>query len=927
MRIYRKPAFLISSIIFTSFFIAFALKVLATDFDYSHRSHGIAQNPFNWFAFSIDHKFHSFISSIFSDNDEGLPEVRLFIAEANERKLLSEIPHSTKLWQKAYLKSGETLKSVKVKHRGDNSLNWMFPKKSWSVKTKKSETISKTRTLNYIAPQEIDYIKNFASYKLAERMGVLTPSVRLVELFINEKSNGIYFEIEQLNEAFLRKNQIMPINLYKGEQYNIENFIGIHNNLFNNPSSWSKVAVFNKFENSDFSDMDYFLDLLSKAETDLDSSTQLFNLLGITEWSNFASYQILAQNFHNDEKHNMRLSIDPWSGRVSPIVHDADSRHGSKDQENKINFKNISFDESSNKVMLFLNKNSRFIDEKYKKLYQYVTENEVLKKESDYLCGDLFDSQLFYSNTRDTNMIALMYLQNNDSYFSRNSIKPSGQKLIREEVCESMLLLNKSIKDQLTSNPKNLWLKIDKGFSLVVKDEMPSSNLRINFQGPAPSYVALDVNYNNSIDPHDLIFYPDVNLNQVKVPYTFYANRIRAASSFKHIDMNSEIYTAPTKFNFISDDNFKIDSIFSENAFNSSKYIVPQEHSYGVMPSKFNLPIKNLNESEEVLTMSGIVNIHQNQFIDKPVIIEPGTIINLTDSASIIFRNKVTANGTIADPIIFKKLNNNPWGVIALQGKKTSNSSFNNIIIKGGSGAHLNNIIYTGMFSIHDSENVFLKNITMQNNHTYDDMLHIVYSENIFLENINLVESLFDAIDIDISSDIIMKNLNIMQPGNDGVDFMNSSGLITNSKINGSGDKAISAGENSNVLIYNSSISENNIGVAVKDGSEVTVENSSLKNYSFNFSAFSKNWQYGNQGGKINLLNSEIFGDLNTINLSDSSLLYFDNLSCIDNEKISEIELNDDSEFYHFDHAYETLPIKLMRSNINESKYLIECSN
>ena len=165
-----------------------------------------------------------------------------------------------------------------------------------------------------------------------------------------------------------------------------------------------------------------------------------------------------------------------------------------------------------------------------------------------------------------------------------------------------------------------------------------------------------------------------------------------------------------------------------------------------------------------------------------------------------------------------------------------------------------------------------------------------------------------------------------MKSGNDGVDFMDSNGLITNSQINGSGDKAISAGEDSNVLIYNSSILENNIGIAVKDGSEVTVENSSLKNYPYNISAFSKNWQYGNQGGKINVLNSQIFGDLNTIKLSDNSFLYYNNFACLNNKKFNDIEINDDFDFYHFNHAYESPSIKSMRVNANESKYLTVCS-
>ena len=53
--------------------------------------------------------------------------------------------------------------------------------------------------------------------KIAKKLKLLVSEVKLVELFVNDKSAGIYIEKEKLNESFLRRNKIMPINLYKGE--------------------------------------------------------------------------------------------------------------------------------------------------------------------------------------------------------------------------------------------------------------------------------------------------------------------------------------------------------------------------------------------------------------------------------------------------------------------------------------------------------------------------------------------------------------------------------------------------------------------------------------------------------------------------------------------------------------------------------------
>ena len=231
------------------------------------------------------------------------------------------------------------------------------------------------------------------------------------------------------------------------------------------------------------------------------------------------------------------------------------------------------------------------------------------------------------------------------------------------------------------------------------------------------------------------------------------------------------------------------------------------------------------------------------------------------------------------------------------------------------------------MLSIHNVDDVVIENIKMINNDIYDDMIHIVYSKNIFLDNVNLSNSLSDSIDIDISSNIVMRNLNISQAGNDGVDFMDSSGLIIDSTIYESGDKGVSAGENSKVLIYNSSLSKNIIGLAVKDGSIVNIEESSLSNNKQNISAFSKNWQYGNKGGIINLHDSEINGNINTFKISENSIVNFDNSSCINKELISNVMSNESNFKYHrVNMPKKNKTIELLRSNIYKFRNNNFCS-
>ena len=59
----------------------------------------------------------------------------------------------------------------------------------------------------------------------------------------------------------------MPVNIYKGELYHTSRPLESSNDLFNNPSLWSKLSVFNQRSEDDFSDLERFIKLVRLAET------------------------------------------------------------------------------------------------------------------------------------------------------------------------------------------------------------------------------------------------------------------------------------------------------------------------------------------------------------------------------------------------------------------------------------------------------------------------------------------------------------------------------------------------------------------------------------------------------------------------------------------------------------------------------------
>jgi hypothetical protein len=155
--------------------------------------------------------------------------------------------------------------------------------------------------------------------------------------------------------------------------------------------------------------------------------------------------------------------------------------------------------------------------------------------------------------------------------------------------------------------------------------------------------------------------------------------------------------------------------------------------------------------------------------------------------------------------------------------------------------------------------------------------MHIIYSNNITLDNFIIEKAFSDALDIDISSNIFIKNSKFIKPENDSIDVMESLVLIDNTIIENSGDKGISIGENSKVLINNTTLRENNIGIASKDRSVAEVINSKFINNKIHLDSYQKNLQYGD-GGTLLILKSS-FESNNNIIKSDmkSNVELYDN--------------------------------------------------
>ena len=800
------------------------------------------------------------VSAFIINSDKGLELQDFLIPERSQENLLSDFPLNIKDWQPAYYKYPDgSFRKINMRYRGDNPNGWAHEKKSLRIKLKKTKLIDSQRVINFTLPQDRNILGTYLSYYLGKKVGLLTPDVELIEARINGKNSGIFLKKSQIDEIFLRKNKKMPVNIYKGEQYHTGRAFESEADLFNNPSLWSKVSVFNQRSEDDFSDLARFIKLVRLAQTSNAHFDELTRIADIEEWAKFSAFQTLNQSWHNDNSHNMRMVSDLWSGSITPIVHDTNSVFTKENNDNLI------FDSSPHYLYEIYNQSSKFLYLKYNFLYDFL-KNKALLDAANHV--EEIVPLLTNSWIRDPYHTQFSMTNGGIPYYESSV---SSMNEIWKDLIIQIRLKHASLLNKLEENPKANWHYQKNIFSLVTNSLSPIGNLvlTLNEENHSKLSVYYDKDNNGIISDEDILIPSSNNGNQILLFADFVTNRNVIKNSFEdlpHIELGN------TQFNLIFDNQVNIKKVEAKNSFTKNEFTIQNTNDRGNTPGRLNLPI--IENTPLIEIWSGIKRISGVNIIDHPIVIKPGTLIEMEEKANIIFRNKVMINGSEELPIVIKPLSENSyWGTIALQGKQTSGSKFSNLIISGGSGYESANNKYSGMLSIHNTNNIWLENIVLEDNNFFDDVLHFVYSSNVNIVNCSVNNAFADAIDIDITT-ISISKCKIDNSANDGIDSMTSKVKINETLITNSGDKAVSVGENSDVLIISSNLEGNNIGVETKDNSNTKIVESTLINNVIQSNAYLKNWQYSS-GGNVQILNTEIYPTINRVTNDKKSSTYF----------------------------------------------------
>ena len=777
------------------------------------------------------------------DSDSPLKTFYITVKQEDLNTLNANLPESGKShYIPAFLKVDDKAYEVDLRYRGDTHYHWMFRQKSLRVKMKNGNSYDMHSKFNLLNPVHLDMLMEQINYKLAKNEGVIAPEFYPVRVFINSEYFGVYDFLSQADESLLRKNKRMPGSIYSEAGANSDaNNDKVHD-LWWNSDLWEKKASRNRESRSNREDIDFLINAIQK-DTNI-SFYQIFNSMFKKEaFYNFWSLDTLFGSYHHDFAHNHKIYFDPYKGQFEPIAWDQ-RRWSAKDFKITSNYPLVEkirlnpvleYEMDSNTYRLFNKYNQNYIDA--------IVDKYSLREYSD-LESDKY---------RDTakgglNLSFLMSEYKEAIQGLKNTYSDRRKKLQK--------IFNDTSLELLVQEYDNY-----KSVTLYVGGNSPIKLTYVDYK------ILADKNLNGNPDEYpiikDIIFFPGRKFedgNEIKLPQYGYGKR--------HLINTKEKYTL-----FIREGgNFDIESLNFVNAITGHKVTPTYLDSHINVQNDSIHPWKLPINKSSLKTLQGVIEVKDTMVFNKyeKVVIEPGTTFVMSKNASIYFYGKVSALGTKKHPIRFiAKDSNQPWGIVAVQGKATSGSLFSYVEFENGSVDTRNLIHYTAPFNIHDSDKFEVNNCKIGRNFVGDDSMHVAYAKGV-INGCEFYNARSDALDIDIS-DVEVKNNIFYKSGNDALDIMTTKLKSSNNIFIDTGDKGISVGEWSEAEIIDSLFFKNYIGLEIKDKSNVVANNLIFidsKDKAINL--YNKNKRY-NQGGFLRADNLFFIGNNKVIKDKKSS--------------------------------------------------------
>jgi spore coat protein H len=770
-----------------------------------------------------------------------LDKFSLSIGEKESKELLDNIPTDQERAESDFKfkyvdaeleNNGEKYKT-EIKYRGLTAFHWANEKKSYALKFK--DYYKNNEKLLFYIPEKRAYIGEYLTNKIAEFFGLQALKSKFGELKINGKNQGIYYVSEDFDKYFLAKRKMADANIYSTDPVKVSG-MDFSVNSFTRDIFLSTI---NSFENYFDKDVEYFLKVAKSEREDLAKNWKkhfdpgnIGKILALYAITGTAHYDM----------HNIIWYKDPASGRIYFFPWDFMNYTIAGDlQEESLKGINNSF----------INRNP---------LFSKLLEIPEIRNESNKIIYNQADALVKYldnfKNREYINLLANFLADETTEFYLGDGNRPTFADFMKiPTVFEKNILYlkNKLSATDVVASRSNFAERsmtigiISNSFSSVKINKLILNYKGINIEKVAFNGRVLEKENDYKIEENsdgtiNAIFIRDLMMSPLLSYDEKYASIIKLNPANAVLDLN---FSDETK-------NIEMTLEIENMSTNKKKVIsIPKQKANISQPSEINVESKDFEHKLLVKTekntytfISKDVEIMEDIIIPENVAlqIKEGTTLRFSKGKSLISYGKIIAKGTKENPIKFTSSDlNESWGVLGII-QENSSGEFENCIFEKGGDADINGIYLSAMLSVYFS-NASVKDCVFQyaSRSSGDDALN--FKNGLFkVENSKFISNKFDGIDYDFpKSGSIIRNNIFLDNGNDGMDISGSDDLlIEGNRIENSGDKGISIGEEASADIRNNLIKNNNFGVAVKDSSSIRIIGNNLVANKVGVAAYNK---------------------------------------------------------------------------------------
>jgi len=790
-------------------------------------------NPLNGNKVLFDKEYIDVINIGLSQKDINKFQKVIYDATESKKFNINNNPDNT-LYENLYIKSKIFINGDEYKGKiRFHSIHFFENKRSFAFKLSKNKLYNNMRKFSLLVPEEIGVPGAF-SFEVIRKYYDMDVKYKLINLRINNISQGIYFLEEKVGKTLLERNGLSGVDIMKANDtwnHQYRNGGHVHPFIFDNAN-----MVLKSITKKDLGQK-YIFDMLNME----DSYNSYKKYIDLEKFAKAEAIRFLFNDDHGIAGDNLKLLYSTSSGRFFPYVRTENVFK----KLNNANYNNNNYEPSlygtsskdNNRIYLKLIQSNEFRALRNKYLYQFILDRKFLINTYSSLYNKIVP---LYSTDISNNLPTRYYkfVENEMlSYLAHNL------NAIEKYINYSKAFV--TLK-QIDQNKHILTIKADSNVPLAIetlKVITKSSSIQIkNLQNN--KIQTLKVSELEKFFKEDMFSLSLDNTLKVKMTehkYEFISQDLDV-SSFK-ISFKNTITNIKVEDRLVSTTLIKKPKKLFLKSTNIINFFKENSHIIAEVNNK------------EVILKSGVFSL-KNDFIlpyGYSLSIQKNTTIQLAKDISVVVYGGLSILGTKDAPVVIKNLvKNEPFGVVAAIGDGNTLVNINYLDLSGGNEDFVNGAHFSGAISLYLHNSVLIKHTKIHHN-SADDGLNIKNSK-VLLKNNIFYSNLADQVDLDFcigkieDNEFYQKNIDkvynsvIIPPDNngDGLDFSGSRVIIKNNIFNGFLDKGISIGENTLALINSNTFSNNRSAMTVKDQSQVYVLSNSYNDNDISIEMYQK---------------------------------------------------------------------------------------